>query len=61
MPKKRCKYHQSVPQIYLDTRYYTSGPVVCEIHEGLASRKRENARGDQHIQVGQRVLYLTKD
>ena len=43
------------------TRYYTSCPFVhvCEIHEGLASQRQDNARGIYLIQLRPRVLYLT--
>ena len=50
--------HHSVTA-FVSTRYYTSCPVVCEIHEGLASRRRCIARGGYHIQRRQRVFYLT--
>ena len=40
------------------TRYYTSCPVVYEIHEGLAFDSPMPKR-NYHIQLRQRVLYLT--
>ena len=54
--EKKWVFENPFSYLYM---YVLDLPVVCEIHEGWASRRRDNARGDYHIQLRRRVLHFS--